>query len=76
MVHIIKININNFNFLGFYYYIYQSSILDLFDAKAHLDRNKLVDELLPLWDIMRMQQGYEGQTFKTLQEAQDFVLLP
>ncbi len=48
-------------------------MLDLFDAEAHLDRNKLVDELLPLWDIMRMQQGYEGQTFKTLQEVQDFV---
>jgi hypothetical protein len=38
-----------------------------------LDRNKLVDELLPLWDRMRMQQGYSAQTFKTLQEAQDFV---
>jgi hypothetical protein len=48
-------------------------MLDLFDADAHLDRKKLVDELLPIWDSMRVQQGYKGQTFKTLQEAQDFV---
>jgi hypothetical protein len=48
-------------------------MLDLFEADAHLDRNRLVYELLPIWDSMRVQQGYNGQTFKTLQEAQDFV---
>lgn len=48
-------------------------MLDLFDNNAHLDREKFINELLPIWDSMRMQRGYEGQTFITLQEAQQFA---
>jgi hypothetical protein len=48
-------------------------LLALFDEKAHLDRTRMIDEVLPVWDSMRMQQGYTGQTFKSLKEAQDFV---
>jgi LAGLIDADG endonuclease len=54
---------------------YQSfkKMLNLFDDNAHLDRERFIHELLPIWDSMRMQRGYEGETFQTLKEAQDFV---
>lgn len=48
-------------------------ILALFDENAHLDRTRIINEVLPIWASMRVQQGYEGQTFKTLEEAQNFV---
>ena len=47
--------------------------LDLFDDNAHLDKERFINELLPLWDLMRVQKGFKGETFKTLEEAQDFV---
>lgn len=49
-------------------------MLDLFDQGAHLDRNKFAHVLLPHWDAMRIQRGFQNETFKTLAEAQDFVL--
>ena len=48
-------------------------MLDLFDANAHLDKNLFINELLPIWDSMRVQQGSSRETFSSLQEAQDFV---
>jgi hypothetical protein len=48
-------------------------LLALFDENAHLDRTRIIIEVLPIWDLMRMQQGYTGQTFKSLEEAQEFV---
>lgn len=48
-------------------------MLNLFDENAHLDKERFINELLPIWSSMRVQQGYEGQTFKTLEEAQNFV---
>ena len=47
-------------------------MLELFDDNAHLDKDRLINEILPLWDSMRIQH-YEGQSFKDLNEAQDFV---
>nr|AAL34373.1 unknown [Lobochlamys segnis]ALO21040.1 putative LAGLIDADG homing endonuclease [Lobochlamys segnis] len=47
-------------------------VLSLFDEGAHLDRDRFINEILPLWDDMRMQ-FFEKQTFKTLEEAQDFA---
>lgn len=48
-------------------------LLDLFNQGAHLDKNRMINELLPIWDEMRMQRGYKGETFANLQEAQDYV---
>lgn len=49
-------------------------MLDLFDENAHLDKDRFINELLPIWDEMRMHRSYERQTFKNLEEAQDFVI--
>lgn len=49
-------------------------ICDLFDQNAHQDRNRLVHEILPLWDQLRMQKGQANETFKDLAEAQHYVL--
>ena len=48
-------------------------LLNLFDAKAHLDPDKMINEILPLWNAMRIQVGQTNETFKNLEEAQDFV---
>lgn len=49
-------------------------MLDLFDENAHLDRERFVYELLPIWDSLRMQKGLKGETFQSLEQAQQFVL--
>lgn len=48
-------------------------LLDLFDQGAHLDQTRMINELLPIWDEMRMQRGYKGEVFANLQEAQAYV---
>lgn len=48
-------------------------ILDLFDNKAHLDREKVINELLPIWDSMRIHTNFVNSSFKSLEEAQEFV---
>lgn len=48
-------------------------MLNLFDEGAHLDRERLAYELLPIWDEMRDQRSVR-ETFGSLEEAQDFVL--
>jgi hypothetical protein len=55
-------------------------LLQLFKEKAHFDLNKMVYEILPLWDQLRMQKSSnlcfckgKSQTFKNLQEAQIYV---
>jgi hypothetical protein len=47
--------------------------LDLFDDKAHLDLDRLCFEILPVWNSMRIQIGQSNETFKNLEEAQEFV---
>jgi len=42
----------------------------------HQDINILVNELLPLWDSMRMQTGQKNQTFASLAEAQTYAKNP
>lgn len=49
------------------------TMLDLFDDGAHLDKERLINELLPIWDSIRVQTGYAGETFGSLEIAQDFV---
>ena len=48
-------------------------LLQRFDAKAHLELDKMLNEILPLWHAMRMQVGQKNETFKSLQEAQDYI---
>lgn len=54
---------------------YQSfkRMLDLFDDKAHLDRDRFINELLPIWQSMRVQIQNKSQTFASLEEAQEYV---
>lgn len=48
-------------------------ILKLFSDGAHLERSRMINEMLPLWDEMRTQRGYAGETFASLKEAQEYV---
>jgi hypothetical protein len=40
------------------------------------DLNILTNDILPLWDSMRMQTGQRNQTFASLTEAQAYVNNP
>ena len=48
-------------------------LLQHLNEKDHLNTEKMVYEILPLWDKMRMQIGQANQTFKDLKEAQNYV---
>lgn len=48
-------------------------LLTLFDNKAHLELDSLLNKVLPLWQLMRKQEGQVNQTFKSLNEAQQYV---
>lgn len=48
-------------------------LLKLFEENAHLDKNRFINEMLPLWDQMRMQINQTNQSFKTLEQAQTHV---
>ena len=50
-------------------------MLNLFDENAHLIEDRFINELLPIWDSIRgdTQKGYKGETFQSLEEAQNFV---
>lgn len=48
-------------------------LLNLFEQEAHYDKDRFINEMLPLWDQMRMQVGQANQTFPTLEDAQEYV---
>nr|AAL34330.1 putative protein [Ankistrodesmus stipitatus] len=48
-------------------------LLSLFDEKAHLNSDRMINEVLPLWDAMRIQVGQSNETFQSLGEAQDYI---
>jgi len=48
-------------------------MLDLFDQKAHLDKDRFIYEMLPIWDSMRVQINNKSQTFRSLEEAQKYA---
>lgn len=48
-------------------------LLSLFKEKAHLDIDRMINEILPLWDAMRMQKGQSNETFRSLEEARQYV---
>lgn len=51
-----------------------AQILQCFDDEKHTDLTSLVQEMLPLWDELRVQRGYANESFATLQEAQSYVM--
>jgi hypothetical protein len=55
-------------------YLKWKKLLGLFDQGAHLDKDRMINELLPIWDEMRIQRGFKGATFSNLQEARDYVI--
>lgn len=48
-------------------------LLMLFEDNAHTDKQRFINEMFPLWHIMRMQTGQINQTFETLTDAQQYV---
>lgn len=48
-------------------------LLLIFKKKEHLNLDCLLNKILPLWDGLRMQKGQSNETFKSLEEAQEYV---
>lgn len=48
-------------------------ILEIFKQGGHKDISIFRDEILPLWDSLRMQTGQKNQTFESLKAAQDYI---
>lgn len=48
-------------------------LLKLFREKAHNNLPRMLTEVLPLWDALRMQQGQSNETFSNLHTAQMYV---
>ena len=48
-------------------------IILTFKEEGHKDLNLFVNEMLPLWDSLRMQKVQSNESFASLQEAQDFA---
>lgn len=49
-------------------------LLDSFEQGAHHDFNTFLYEIGPLWDAMRMQKGQANESFKSLEDFQQYVL--
>lgn len=50
-----------------------SKFLTLFDEGAHLDYNRMINEVLPLWDTMTVKRTRKNRSFDNLAEAQKYV---
>lgn len=48
-------------------------LMSLFKTGCHTDLNCFVDQMLPIWDSMRMQKGQINQSFESLENAQDYA---
>lgn len=49
-------------------------LLDLFDEGAHEDLKRFLYEVGPLWDSLRMQKGQSNESFRSLEDFQQYVL--
>lgn len=47
-------------------------VLILFEEKAHLDLNRMLNEMIPLWNSLRMQFN-SNQSFKNQMEAEIYI---
>lgn len=50
------------------------SLLDAFDTKKHLEFQSFLYELAPIWDELRMQKGQSNETFKSLEDMQEYCI--
>ena len=48
-------------------------VILIFKENGHQDLNRFENEILPLWDSLRMQKGQQNESFASLEEAQDFI---
>jgi LAGLIDADG endonuclease len=48
-------------------------LIQLFNENCHKDLNCLLNEILPIWDKMRMQRGQSNESFESLEDAQNYV---
>lgn len=49
-------------------------LLDAFDQKKHLELQSFLYELAPVWDEMRMQKGQSNETFRSLEDFQQYCI--
>ena len=49
-------------------------LLDLFEQGAHCDFNTFLYKVGPLWDAFRMQKGQTNESFKSLEDFQQYVV--
>lgn len=49
-------------------------LLAWYDKGGHTDLNIFLSEMAPLWDRLRMQKGQSNQSFKNLEEFNQYVL--
>ena len=49
------------------------TLLNLFDENAHLDLNRFVNEIAPIWDELRMQKGQSNESFASLEDFRHYV---
>ena len=50
-----------------------TEFLKKFEEKKHLDLESLQNQILPIWDAMRIQKGQKNETFPDLESAQKYV---
>ncbi len=48
-------------------------LLQLFEEGAHSDKDRFMYEIAPLWDQLRMQKGQVNESFKSLEDFQQYV---
>lgn len=49
-------------------------LLDAFDQKKHLQKDLFIYELAPIWDELRMQKGQSNETFRSLEDFQQYCI--
>ena len=48
-------------------------LLKMLEEGEHKDKNQLINNMLPIWDELRMQTEQSNQTFESLSQAQKWV---
>ena len=50
-----------------------AQIIKLLDGGAHKDEDRLINDVLPVWDKLRKQKGQSNQSFSDLEATQKYV---
>ena len=51
-----------------------TKLLYCFDENKHVNLESFINEMLPLWDDLRMQKGQSNQSFRTLDDAISYII--